>query len=72
MAMPTVAPMTMASPSPAATRYSEDTPLVTSSPSLIRSIQDAMTADSGGSAVVDTSSSRAVTSQAMASSSSGE
>jgi hypothetical protein len=43
-----------------------------SSPSLIISHQDVITSDSGGSAELETSSSRAATSHRIASSSSGE
>jgi hypothetical protein len=72
MKVPSVAPITIERNSPAPARHSEAAPLVTSSPLLTRSTHAAITSLSGGSASVETRPSRALASQASASSSSGE
>src|SRR5262249_26742495 len=71
MKMPSAAPITIASVSPAPVRHSDAAPLLMSSPSLTRSIQAVATALSGGSAKVEIRPLRAPASQASASKRSG-
>ncbi len=69
--MPSAAPITIDSNSPAPARHNDQAPLVMSSPSLTRSIHAAITALNGGKASVETMPVRAPISQATASSASG-
>src|SRR5262249_38917934 len=71
MKMPSAAPITIASVSPAPVRHSDAAPLLMSSPSLTRSIQAVATSLSGGRAKVEIRPLRAPTSQASASKRSG-
>ena len=70
--MPSAAPTTIASESPATARQSDAAALVMSSPLLTRSNQDTTTSLKGGSASVETMPVRAPISQASARMMSGE